>query len=510
LKQLAADYKDWLTQHDVDMSALDIANFGYQGLGVRAQRRIHEGEELLSIPESVILSSTKAFEAFPKAASTGMSACDAVTMLLTQERLLVASGRESKYLPYLAILPTSISLPAFWEPNRDPALTVIRHSPTTWSWLEGKMTDYDKQLHVLTTFAMNHIKDLQVKPAGGEPARKPTFGELQGVIRWADAIVRSRSSSAELSPSGQRGGGECALVPLADNLNHRTGGTRTVGRGADKKWTLKAGVGYQSGDQVFASYFNLPKAGADSGQCNQDALWDYGFAENDARYDCLFISVDADADTMAEKPLSPLPSAAAEDADGGATDRGAADARSPDRDPNAELTADEELELRSAAKAEAAAEAEADRVKAADAEAARPNERRALRRFAFEVGRNEYVLRGNRSEVLPPRMLELLRLRAATESEVGELLAMAELAKLAAEEGGAGKGGGGKGRAGDGDVSGGGGWRLSPAGEVRMLKQLGALIAHLQAQFGTEEQEAESALRQAARAAERLQDDIAE
>ncbi len=237
--------------------AVKVANVPGKGRGLIATREVSAGEELLCVPRSLsirpsefVLNIGKSGMVGAKLAEAGKSlietpegaSCLLALSLLSE----VALGDESRFAPYIEILPTQSELqhPLLWEPSYVESLLKGSHLVERIARLRSDLvTEFEGLRFDVLKF------DTKTFP--------PEVFTVEQYI-WAHAIILSRSLPIEE---------EICLVPLLDMANHESGGPHSweaveesVKQGG-KASTIKqasaaliAGARVEAGEEVCIDY----------------------------------------------------------------------------------------------------------------------------------------------------------------------------------------------------------------------------------------------------------------
>ena len=233
------------------------------GRGLLARRDINDGDELLTIPMSMVMTASKARKALGKDAMTeGINEYLALACLLIREKFVL--GDKSWWKPYLDVLPevNEVSPTFAWS---DEDLQFLEGSPVIAASKSLQMKlqrEYDDLL-------------------GGEngliakfPDRFPAEAFTYEHWIWAFTMLFSRAIRLRSLKQGET----LAMVPYADLINHSPFSQAYIDARASGDWIFKDGKeeiilyadrGYRRMEQIYISYG--PKS-------NAELLLLYGFA----------------------------------------------------------------------------------------------------------------------------------------------------------------------------------------------------------------------------------------
>lgn len=178
-----------------------------KGYGVRTSREIHEGDEIITIPKSMIFSRNAALDknvqrerGFNPDVRNALARTtyddDVLALLLLRER---ARGEESYFAPWLNLLPVkAVTTPSVLSPNQ---MRWMLDEPTFWR---------AKPLGKRRSDRYHRIKEqIRVMVAGS--AQETELATLEAFV-WADSIVSSRAIKTKKEGK--------ILAPFLDMLNH--------------------------------------------------------------------------------------------------------------------------------------------------------------------------------------------------------------------------------------------------------------------------------------------------
>ncbi|CZT46188.1 related to RMS1-regulatory protein [Rhynchosporium secalis] len=269
----------WLTSMGVvlnpKVALLDLRSTG-QGRGVGALADIEEDEVLFTIPRSAVLNTT-----------TALGLCDISTTptilempsWLALTAIILAEGRrqESKWAPYLALLPRELDSLVFWseeELKELQASTVVDKIGRATA--EGMFTQHISPLkldngdvemcHRVASIIMAYAFDIPEKASQDGP---------EGTEEGDDLV----------SDDGEDEKTTLSMIPLADMLN--ADATRNNARLCcdNEDLEMRSIKPIMKGDEIFNDYGQLPQS---------DLLRRYGYTtDNYALYDVAEISTHA-------------------------------------------------------------------------------------------------------------------------------------------------------------------------------------------------------------------------
>jgi len=232
---------------------------GGSGLGLRATRRIHMGEELVVLPESLHLTYRK--ETDPTRELVQLM--DRIPEELWGAKLAVKliherlKGQDGFFWPYIANLPVGFpGLPLFFESD---AIRLIEYPSVSHQII--------KRCKWLLQFSEKELKS------------SPSFSNIDAnAFAWAFAAVTSRA----FRPGGPTSPG--TMLPLIDMCNHSFApNARVVGTSRPGDLAMLASKDIQENEPILLSYGKLP---------NDFLLLDYGFVVDGNPYDTVTLGFD--------------------------------------------------------------------------------------------------------------------------------------------------------------------------------------------------------------------------
>ena len=235
------EFMRWLTNSQrLPAQKLDLVVDLPEGRGLVAREDVKRGEPLLEIPDASLITVERAVKESklgPKHAE--LQEWSLLASFLAEQALDIENGDESGvFAAYVKALPRRTGGVLDW-PEED-VKTLLAGSPS-------QRAAYERQASVDGAIEEIRAEFSQLTP---------------GALRWAFDVLFSR-----LIRLPNRGG-ELALVPWADMLNHKPGCNAYIDDSGGKV-CLQPDRAYKPGEQVFASYGQRPSA---------ELLISYGFA----------------------------------------------------------------------------------------------------------------------------------------------------------------------------------------------------------------------------------------
>ncbi|XP_029305405.1 SET domain-containing protein 4 [Cottoperca gobio] len=199
----------FLHQRGFTSTPLQPANFIDTGRGLQALKTIKPGQLIISLPESCLLTTSTVLHSYLgpyiKSWKPRLSPLLALCVFLVCER---HRGEASDWFPYIDVLPTSYTCPAYFT---DGVMAVL---PTGVQRRAAEQREAVRQIHSLN---QNFFRSLQ--PILSQPVDEVLTYEA---LRWAWCSVNTRSVFMS-HPSNDFlfGQNDYALAPFLDLLNHR-------------------------------------------------------------------------------------------------------------------------------------------------------------------------------------------------------------------------------------------------------------------------------------------------
>jgi len=224
----------WLESRGIAMAdaPFELRHDLPEGSGLVATRSIEENERFLEVPARAIISmrtvEESIVERIPADPIKKMSSVK-MAVWLALER----NHTQSEWLPYLDVMPRSLSLPLFWEMEE-------------LAQLQGT-SSYGAAIQQIVNTIMQYFHIRQAMQ--GQNMRKQlncfTFEEY----RWAVGIVMSRQNLIPVNGTPQ-----ITLVPLWDMINHDEGVFTTYYHGAQEVTQCTAMRPFAAGEQIYMYY----------------------------------------------------------------------------------------------------------------------------------------------------------------------------------------------------------------------------------------------------------------
>lgn len=266
------EFMSWiLREQGLPAQKLDLVVDLPEGRGLVAREKVSRGESLLEIPDATLITVERAVaesKLGPK--HSELQEWSLLAAFLAEQALAIQGGDTGgRYATYIRALPRRTGGVLDW-PEAD-VKNLLAGSPS-------QRAAYERQASVDAAIETIRADFPQLTP---------------GALRWAFDILFSRLIRLPTR------GGELALVPWADMLNHKPGCQAYIDDSGGKV-CLSPDRAYKPGEQVFASYGTRPSS---------ELLISYGFAPEvgdnpDDEYE-LVLGIDPD-DRWADQKAAAL------------------------------------------------------------------------------------------------------------------------------------------------------------------------------------------------------------
>ena len=235
------EFMRWMTvQQALPAQKLELVVDLPEGRGLVATDEVRRGESLLDIPETTLITVERAIaESKLGPAHANLQEWSVLAAFLAEQALAIDAGEDGgRFATYVKALPRRTGGVLDWP--EDDIKSLLAGSPSQRAAMERQAS---------VDAAIEEIR-------ADFPALTP------GALRWAFDVLFSR-----LIRLPNRGG-ELALVPWADMLNHRPGCNAYIDDTGGAV-CLSPDRRYKVGEQVYASYGSRPSS---------ELLISYGFA----------------------------------------------------------------------------------------------------------------------------------------------------------------------------------------------------------------------------------------
>ncbi|KAJ8901356.1 hypothetical protein NDN08_007202 [Rhodosorus marinus] len=262
-------FEEWVNKFGVDTTAFRAEVCGGQGVGLVAERDIREGEKLIYVPRQLMITADIALK---NADMAHLFQTDillrrieslALSMCVLRERLL---GSQSKFAPYLDIIPQEFSTPLWFSPDE---VVALKGSPVL-----------DKVTNRVRGHARQYCHLYNVVKSGAVPSIPPTQFTFE-LFRWAVSVVMTRQNMVPTSTGGE----SLALIPLWDMINHSQGEYTTQYDLARDQVEFFAMTNTPRDKQILMFYGPRP---------NSELLLHAGFVHRENLHDALEVRIEVD------------------------------------------------------------------------------------------------------------------------------------------------------------------------------------------------------------------------
>jgi len=276
-KNAIKPFQAWLADLGSVINGVEVADFGSQGLGLRVNKELKEGEEVIRIPQKAMMSVDTA-----KSSSIG-TLIERDPLLQTMPNVVLAvhllierNSPASIWEPYINTLPHSYTTVLYFSPSQ---LEELKGSPA----LEDALKQYKfvarQYAYFYRLFANTLLKDYL------------TYDEY----RWAVSTVMTRQN---LVPGRDSSTPVNSLIPFWDMANHDHGQLSTDYDPEGVATVCLAQRDFSVGQQ-FTIFYGV--------RANCDLLIHNGFVFPDNQTDCLTVRLGvAKTDPLAAARLALL------------------------------------------------------------------------------------------------------------------------------------------------------------------------------------------------------------
>jgi len=230
----------WLESHGVALAdaAYELRHDLPEGSGLVATRAIEEGERFLEVPARVMITMRTAensiVERIPADPIKKMPSVKLATWLVLER-----NQSQSPWLPYLDVMPRTLSLPLFWEMED---LAQLQGTSSYGAAIQQVVNTIMQYFHIRQAMQSQNMR---------KPLQCFTFEEY----RWAVGIVMSRQNLIPVNGTPQ-----ITLVPLWDMINHDEGVFTTYYHSEDELTQCTAMRPFAAGEQIYMYYGPRPNS----------------------------------------------------------------------------------------------------------------------------------------------------------------------------------------------------------------------------------------------------------
>ncbi|XP_078144754.1 SET domain-containing protein 4 [Centroberyx gerrardi] len=262
----------FLHQRGFTSTLLQPSHFTDTGRGLQAQKTIKPGQLLISLPESCLLTTSTVLDSYLgtyiKSWKPRLSPLLALCVFLVCER---HRGEASDWFPYIDVLPTSYTCPAYFP---DDVMAVL---PTS-----VQRRALEQREAVLEIHSSNQDFFRSLQPILSQPMEEVLTYEA---LRWAWCSVNTRSVFMSRPSSHFLSGQDVyALAPFLDLLNHRPD-VQVSASFSDVSgcYEIRSVAGIRRFQQAFINY---------GSHDNQRLLLEYGFVAPGNPHSVVYVETD--------------------------------------------------------------------------------------------------------------------------------------------------------------------------------------------------------------------------
>ncbi|KAI3658696.1 hypothetical protein MP638_004565 [Amoeboaphelidium occidentale] len=238
---LRNEFEAWATKNGIVMDGLKCFRRDNMNC-LTATREIQPDEVVLEVPRAAMITEEDAFEStLGKLLSQDQLVSSSPQLVLSLFVLYAKIAGDSKWEPYLALLPETFSTPFYFSQE---ALDILKGTliyDEVQSRMKTILAQYDYVCNLLkpwmSTFFVNY-------PKGNDGLSFLDF-------LWALSITMTRQNPI---PKSSGDGTMLALVPVWDFCNHMNGPIKTYYEAASDSLQHYAGKSFESGKEFTMSY----------------------------------------------------------------------------------------------------------------------------------------------------------------------------------------------------------------------------------------------------------------
>lgn len=267
------ELKKWLKDRKFEDTNLVPACFPDTGRGLRSRTSLQEGQVIIALPESCLLTTDTVIRSYLGAyvaewqppPSPLLALC---TFLVAEKH----AGARSPWKPYLQILPEAYSCPVCLEPE------VVGLLPGR---LAAEAREQRTRVQEMFTSSRDLFSSLQ--PLFSE-ATESIFSYSAFLWAWCTVNTRAVYLKRGRRPGLSAEPDTCALAPYLDLLNHSPGVQVKAGFNEETRcYEIRTGSGCRQHQEVFICY---------GPHDNHRLLLDYGFVPPQNPHACVHVPQD--------------------------------------------------------------------------------------------------------------------------------------------------------------------------------------------------------------------------
>lgn len=268
----------FLHQRGFTSTLLQPALFTDTGRGLQALKNVKPGQLLISLPESCLLTTSTVLESYLgqyiKSWKSRLSPLLALCVFLVCER---HRGEASDWFPYIDVLPTAYTCPAYFT---DDVMAVLPVS------VKGRALEQREAVGEIHSSNQGFFRSLQ--PILSEPVEEVLTYEA---LRWAWCSVNTRSVfMSHPAVKFLFGQDEYALAPCLDLLNHRPDvQVKASFNDVTRCYEIRSVSGTVRYQQAFINY---------GSHDNQRLMLEYGFVAPCNPHSVVYVDTDLIADVL--------------------------------------------------------------------------------------------------------------------------------------------------------------------------------------------------------------------
>ncbi|XP_026210330.1 SET domain-containing protein 4 [Anabas testudineus] len=268
----------FLHQRGFTSSLLQPAHFTDTGRGLQTLRTVKPGQLVISLPESCLLTTSTVLDSYLGQYIKSWKPC--VSPLLSLCVFLVCErhwGQSSDWFPYINVLPTTYTCPAYFTEN------VMAVLPATLQKQALEQREAVRELHSLNQDFFRSLQPLLNQPVD----EVLTYAAL----RWAWCSVNTRSVFMSQPPSNFLSGQDVyALAPFLDLLNHQPDiQVKASFNDVTRCYEIRSVSGTLRYQQAFINY---------GSHDNQRLLLEYGFVAPCNPHSVVYVDTDLICDVL--------------------------------------------------------------------------------------------------------------------------------------------------------------------------------------------------------------------
>ncbi|XP_066981550.1 actin-histidine N-methyltransferase [Macrobrachium rosenbergii] len=265
-KEQVQPFMTWLKENNVRMTGVEVTDYGDAGFGLRATEDLKQGQEVICVPQSAMLTE----ETAKKSYLGSLMERDPILQHMSNVSLALHVLGEyvnpsSPWLPYLRFLPSTYSTTLYFTPQQ---MQMLKGSPV--------LGDAIKQFRNIARQYSYFYRILYSAPeARSWPIRDYFTFES---YRWAVSTIMTRQNRIPVKDSAR----QTALIPAWDMANHKEGMYSTDFDDEKMQSICMAQCDVKAGEEFTIYYGQRP---------NYDLFLYNGFVEKDNTSDSLAIKL---------------------------------------------------------------------------------------------------------------------------------------------------------------------------------------------------------------------------